>query len=139
MLVRNIIINLGGNSLTFEQKIAILSLFVSALAIVFPYISVKSQLSYKIKKDKDLAKSKEQDLCAEFIGYCKKAHTFGLTDEDICKFTQLYAKLHLISNSELRNALISLCDAIITNKAVVSNELFKCLDLYKKCFKNSLR
>lgn len=120
--------------MTFEQIIALSSVAVSALAVVVPYIGLSIQLKHQTKKEKYSIVCEEKDLCAEFLGYCKKAQTFGLSDEDMRHFTELYAKLHLIGNAELRNALTSYCDAIITNQST-SDSFVECMMLFEKHFK----
>lgn len=122
--------------MSFEQIIALASVVVSALAVVVPYIGLSLQLKHQSKKDNYLIICEEKDLCAEFLGYCKKAHSFGLSNEDMRHFAELYAKLHLIRDEELRNAFTAYCDAIITKQTTVSDRFTECMALYEKHFKN---
>ena len=124
--------------MNFEQIVTLSSLLISAVAIIVPHISIRYQIRYKLKKDHALRVREERDLCAEFLGYCKKAYALGLNDEELLHFGELYAKLHLIRDAELKSALISFCDAVVTKSEVSSEEFGKCLRLFEKHFKESL-
>lgn len=125
--------------MSFEQIIAISSLAVSAIAVIVSYLITKVQLNYQLKKDIYLQLCEERDLCAEFLAYCKKAYSMGLTDTDMHQFSILYVKLHLVKHSELRASLISCFDAIISNKSTSLSDFQNCIKLYEECFKSSVR
>lgn len=122
----------------FEKIVTIISLIISVLSIVFSYLNIKTQLNFQLKKDKQKLYFSERDLCAQFLAYCKIASTFNLSNEQLKDFSELYIKLHLIKNEELRKALLSCCDSIITGSKTMSNDFQHCVELFEKYYKSSL-
>ena len=122
----------------FEQIIAVVSLLISALTIIFSHFNTKAQLNYQFKKDNSKSRSAERDICVEFLAYCKKAYNFGLSNDDLKVFTELYIKLYLVRDEELRNSLLDYCDSIITKKENAIEKFSECVNLFSKQFKDDL-
>ena len=124
--------------MTFERIVTLTSLLISILAIIFSFLSTKIQLNYQLKRDSKNSRLAERDLCAEFLAYCKLVNSFGLSKEHLKKFTELYVKLHLVRNKELRSALLTCCDSMISQSENRFDDFYTCIKLFEKQFKDDL-
>lgn len=117
--------------MSFEQIIALVSLGISALAIISPCVSA-------IIENKKRTKQIERDICVKFLRYCKIAFSNKMSQEDLKDFTDQYILLKLIKNEKLKSRLLTCFDEIIDHKPTAANTFLECINLFERCKDYSL-
>lgn len=121
--------------MSFEQIVAIISLAISALSIIFSFLNARLQLNFELKKEKRALKKRDKEICYEFVAYCKKANWIGLTKDEKKKIDELYIEMYKITDNELREVLVSCLSQISTNEKISSEQFSKCINFLDEYFK----
>ena len=122
--------------MTFEQGIANISPLLSAMAILFTFLSSRATLKYYEKKDIVTNTKRESDLCAEFFAYVKKASHFGLSQTELIEFFRMYTKLQTIKSKELKKVLVKCANSMMEGNKIPTDLIGECMEIYTSVYGN---